>query len=251
MTTPTLIAFDLDGTLADTESLSLPSAVATLRDGFGVPVTLEYWYANLHGLAGQALMDAIEAQFGVKVNFADYLRLRAEQLPSMFAGGVQPAPGMLQALRNLAINGHQLCICSNSAPERIALTLTNLTGQHSAGMNLLHMFEGHLFSATGPLGQGKAKPAPDVYLAAATRYTSNPATSLAVEDSPVGVQAAVAAGFTCLGYTGLSLHGEADAQSLLDAGATATFHHWDDFLALMDSLKFALDAPLLIGDKPR
>ena len=238
MTTPTLIAFDLDGTIADTESLSLPSAVATLRDGFGVPVTLEYWYDNLHGLAGQALMDAIHTQFGIRVNFTDYLRLRAEQLPAMFANGVQPAPGMLQALKNLVIQGHQLCVCSNSTPERIALTLTNITGQHSAGMNLLHMFEGHIFSATGSLGEGKAKPAPDVYLNAAKRYASNPATSLAIEDSPVGVHAAVAAGFTCLGYTGLSLHGEAHAQSLKDAGAAATFHHWDDFLATMNSLKF-------------
>lgn len=236
MTTPTLIAFDLDGTLADTESLSLPSAVATLRDSFGVPVTLEYWYQHLHGLAGQALMDTIEAQFGITVDFATYLRQRAEQLPQMFAGGVQPAPGMLQALRNLVASGHQLCICSNSTPDRIALTLTSITGQHSAGLNLLHMFEGHIFSATGPQGQGKAKPAPDVYLAAAARYASNPQTSLAVEDSPVGVAAAVAAGFTCLGYTGLSLHGEADAQSLRDAGATATFHHWDDFLTLVKSL---------------
>lgn len=237
MSTPiALFAFDLDGTLADTESLTLPSAVATMRDGFGVPVTLEYWYANLHGLAGQALMDAIREQFGIEVNFPEYLRLRAEHVPHMFAGGVTPAPGMLQALRKLAVDGHQLCICSNSAPERIALTLTNITGQHSAGLNLLNMFDGHIHSATGPQGQGKAKPAPDVYLAAAARYGANPAAGLAVEDSPVGVQSAIAAGFTCLGYTGLSHHGEADAPSLLEAGAHHTFHHWDDFHTLLAKL---------------
>ncbi|RYG59306.1 MAG: HAD family phosphatase [Alphaproteobacteria bacterium] len=231
-----LFAFDLDGTLADTESISLPSAVATMRDGFGVPVTLEYWYANLHGLAGQALMDAIHSQFGITVNFAEYLRLRAEQVPHMFAGGVNPAPGMLQAVRQLAAQGNQLCICSNSAPDRIALTLTNITGQHSAGLNLLGMFEGHILSATGPQGQGKAKPAPDVYLDAAARYGATPANCVAVEDSPVGVHAAISAGFTCLGYTGLSHHGEADAASLKQAGAHHTFHHWDDFHALLATL---------------
>ena len=237
MSTPiALFAFDLDGTLADTESLSLPSAVKTMHEGFGVPVTLEYWYDHLHGLAGQALMDAIEQHFHIKVNFAEYLHLRAEQMPHIFAGGVAPAAGMLQAIRKLAADGNQLCICSNSAPDRITLTLGSLSGQHSAGLNLLDMFDGHIFSATGPQGEGKAKPAPDVYLAAAARYGANPANCVAVEDSPVGVQSAIAAGFTCLAYTGLSHHGEADAASLLTAGAHHTFHHWDDFHALLAKL---------------
>jgi beta-phosphoglucomutase-like phosphatase (HAD superfamily) len=231
-----LYAFDLDGTLVDTESLTLPSAVATMRDAFGVPVTLDYWYANLHGLAGQALMDAIDEQFGIKVDFKDYLRRRAEMVPHIFANGLNPAPGMLQALRKLASEGNQLCICSNSAPERMATTLSSITGQHSAGMNLPAMFQGHLFSAIGSHGEGKAKPAPDVYLNAAGRYGVSPANCIAVEDSPVGVRAAVAAGFTCLGFTGLCHNGESDAAGLLQAGAKATFHHWDDFHPLVDSL---------------
>lgn len=232
-----LIAFDLDGTLADTESLSLPSAVALMRDHFGVPVTLEYWYENLHGLAGQALMDAIHNQFGITIDFAEFLKLRAEQAPQMFADGVRPAPGMLQALRNLVVDGHQLCICSNSMPQRIALTLTHITGQHSAGMNLPALFEGHTFSAVGPKGEGNAKPAPDVYLNAAARYGAKPAKSVAVEDSPVGVMAAVAAGFTCLGFNGLSHQPEHEHARLTAAGAHAVFSHWDDFVPLLATLK--------------
>ncbi|PZP39206.1 MAG: hypothetical protein DI585_04920 [Pseudomonas fluorescens] len=231
-----LIAFDLDGTLADTESLSLPSAVATVQ-GFGVPITLEYWYEHLHGLAGQALMDEIERRFGIRIIFAEYLARRAEQMPNLFANGVQPAPGMLQALRNLVVAGRQVCICSNSTPERIGLTLESITGQHTAGMNLPNLFGGHIFSATGSDGQGKAKPSPDVYQKAATYYGANANLCVAVEDSPVGVAAAVGAGFTCFGYTGLSHKGESDAQSLKEAGAHATFHHWDDFISLLSSVK--------------
>ena len=44
-----------------------------------------------------------------------------------------------------------------------------------------------------PLG----KPAPDVYLAAAQVLRVNPADCLALEDSPAGSRAAVAAGMTC------------------------------------------------------
>ena len=43
------------------------------------------------------------------------------------------------------------------------------------------------------------KPAPDVYLLACERLGVDPASAVAVEDSPTGVRAAHAAGLTCIG----------------------------------------------------
>lgn len=43
------------------------------------------------------------------------------------------------------------------------------------------------------------KPAPDVYRTACERIGADPATAVAVEDSPTGVKAARAAGLTCIG----------------------------------------------------
>ncbi len=43
------------------------------------------------------------------------------------------------------------------------------------------------------------KPAPDVYLTACARIGADPARAVAVEDSPTGVNAAHAAGLTCIG----------------------------------------------------
>ena len=45
----------------------------------------------------------------------------------------------------------------------------------------------------------RGKPAPDVYLTAARRLEVAPDQCLAVEDSPVGVQSAKAAGMSCVG----------------------------------------------------
>lgn len=231
-----LIAFDLDGTLANTEALSLPSAVETMR-GFGVPVTLEYWYEHLHGRSGQSLIDAIREQFGIEVDLKEFLRRRAEMVPQMFANGVAPAPGMLQAVRNLVAGGQQLCICSNSTPERIAFTLEKITGQHSAGINLPQVFEGHMYSASGSDGSGKAKPAPDVYMHAAQHYKASAPRCVAVEDSPVGVASAVGAGFICVGYIGLGHGAPAHvAESLKQAGAHHILPHWDDFIPLLKSI---------------
>jgi beta-phosphoglucomutase-like phosphatase (HAD superfamily) len=92
------------------------------------------------------------------------------------------------------------------------------------------LFEGHIISGTDPAHpQRQSKPAPDAYVAAAAYYKANPAECLAIEDSAIGVKAAIAAGFTCWGYTGLSQVPK-PIEELLNAGATRTFAHWDEFI---------------------
>ena len=61
---------------------------------------------------------------------------------------------------------------------------------------------------------GAAKPAPDVYLAAATADQVEPAHCLVIEDSVAGVTAARAAGMDCLG-----LAQSGDGAALRAAGA--------------------------------
>ena len=55
------------------------------------------------------------------------------------------------------------------------------------------------------------KPAPDVYLLACERIGVEPATAVAVEDSPTGVRAAQAAGLTCIGVPSDADHPLAEA----------------------------------------
>ena len=70
------------------------------------------------------------------------------------------------------------------------------------------------------LDQGsRRKPAPDIYLFALRSLGISPEEAVAVEDSPLGVQAAVAAGIRCIGFTGHNHVGEAIDQELLQAGA--------------------------------
>lgn len=234
MTDFALIAFDLDGTLADTERLSLPDAIVMLNEDYNVPVTLDYWFANYHGLAGQTLLDRIAADFSVTIPLDGFLAARAARIPGLFAGGVPAAPGMLQAVRQLVAGGQQLCICSNSQAERIQLTLRHLTGQHAAGINMEQVFEGHMFAGVG--SNLRPKPEPDVYAAAAARYGANPALCLAVEDSATGAKSAHAAGFTCIGYLGLAHDAEKEEAKLKAAGVKAIFRHWDEFLPLLATL---------------
>jgi len=54
----------------------------------------------------------------------------------------------------------------------------------------------------------RAKPAPDLYLLATARLAVTPQQAIAVEDSSSGLQAALAAGVTCIGMATSSSRGQ-------------------------------------------
>jgi beta-phosphoglucomutase-like phosphatase (HAD superfamily) len=78
---------------------------------------------------------------------------------------------------------------------------------------LLPFFEGRMFSAAEVINP---KPAPDLFLHAAGTMKTDPAQCVVIEDTPTGVQAAVAAGMKVLGY---SNGVPAQAEKLRSAGA--------------------------------
>ena len=48
----------------------------------------------------------------------------------------------------------------------------------------------------------RGKPAPDIFLHAAEKMGADPQQCVVIEDSPLGVEGAVAANMTAIGYTG-------------------------------------------------
>ena len=100
------------------------------------------------------------------------------------------------------------CVASSSSLERIHLSL-EVTG-------LASLFSSNIFSATQvPNG----KPAPDLYLFAATRMAVAPEDCVVIEDSALGVTAGRAAGMKVIGFTG-GTHSMGDAaRHLASAGA--------------------------------
>lgn len=63
----------------------------------------------------------------------------------------------------------------------------------------LAIIDEHIYSADG---WDRGKPFPDIYLAAAKGLDVDPVDCLAIEDSPTGAQAAIAAGMTVVGFCG-------------------------------------------------
>jgi len=118
---------------------------------------------------------------------------------------LKPVAGVKAAVAALP---YRRCVASSSSFERIHLSL-DVTG-------LAPLFDGHIFSAT-QVAHGK--PAPDLHLFAARTMGVAPDRCVVVEDSPLGVTAAVAAGMTAVGFTGAG-HATVDlAPRLTAAGA--------------------------------
>ena len=180
-----MIIFDCNGVLVDSEQIA---AAATAEEfaRVGIPMTSDIITRYFFGRRPVDMFVAIEtatrrklpANFAATVAAATLQRLRAE---------VQAMPHAAYALTWL--RGPK-CVASSSPPERIKASLET-TG--------LARFFDHLFSASDvPYG----KPAPDLFLCAASRMGVRPPDCLVVEDSPAGVTAATTAGMTAIGFVG-------------------------------------------------
>ena len=130
---------------------------------------------------------------------ADWDTGHQQRVREAFEAELQPVDGVVAALDGISI---PTCVASSGTHEKMLLTLS-LTG-------LYERFEGRIFSAT-EVEHGK--PAPDLFLHAAERTGVEPPACAVVEDSPFGVEAALAAGMTVFAYAG----GVMPAERLQDA----------------------------------
>lgn len=195
-----LVVFDCDGTLVDSERIA-NEVFARLITAEGLATSFEECVARYMGRSTSACLELIEARLGRAVS-ADLGAVRTRMVDERLAE-LRAVPGMAELLGRVAAAGVPMCVASSSTPAEIEFRLRR-TG-------LAEYFGDNLFSATTvPNG----KPAPDVYLLAAERLGVDPGRCVVVEDSPVGVRGAVAAGMHVVGFADLI-----EPELLRDAGA--------------------------------
>jgi HAD superfamily hydrolase (TIGR01509 family) len=198
-----VVIFDCNGVLVDSEPIA---AAVTAREfaRAGVALTPEIVAQYFLGRRPADIIAAIETSTRRKLppNFGS--TVASETLKSLRA----ELRAMAHAAYALSWLRGPKCVASSSPIERIRLSL-DLAG-------LTRFFEPNLFSASEV---ANGKPAPDLFLLAASRMKVAPRDCIVVEDSPVGVLAAVSAGMTAIGFVGGS-HADAGlSQQLIAAGA--------------------------------
>jgi HAD superfamily hydrolase (TIGR01509 family) len=205
-----LAIFDCDGVLVDSEPISNRIFTEMLNE-IGLRTTHEETMRDFVGRSMASCMAIVAERLGRPAPDEFVATMQARTFAA-FRDGLHAVPHVGAALDALDAAGIPTCVASSGEHEKMRTTL-GITG-------LLPRVDGRLFSATEvPRG----KPHPDLFLHAARRMGAEPSRCAVVEDSPVGVRAAVAAGMTVLGF---ATRGQGDA--LAAAGAVV----FDDMRAL-------------------
>lgn len=213
-----LIIFDCDGVLVDSEVISC-RVHAEVLTRHGYPITADEVLARFLGRSALAASREVEAELGRPLPDDFDAQLKAA-LFEEFAVSLQAVPHVAEALAAIAA---PICVASSGTPDKIRTSLTR-TG-------LLPQLAPHIFSAT-QVAHGK--PAPDLFLFAATQMGAEPSRCLVIEDSVPGITAARAAGMTAFGFSGGSHCRTGHAETLIAAGARASF---DDMRQLPEMIR--------------
>lgn len=210
-----LAIFDCDGVLVDSEPLSAAAHKAVYaKHGVDLP---EGVMARCVGMKQKDITRLIAGEIGFALPDESIPHIWLE-VQKLMQQGLEPTPGIVEFL---GTHFQNRCVASSSAMERISLSLaiTAIDRQFPAA---------RLFSSAMV---ARGKPAPDLFLHAASHCLADPKNCAVFEDSPYGVQGAIAAGMTAFGYVGASHCGPNHAATLRDAGAEAVFSSWAEAAA--------------------
>jgi HAD superfamily hydrolase (TIGR01509 family) len=209
---PRLIIFDCDGVLVDSEPLAA-RAYERVYDKHGMPGVNTGIIAQCIGMKQADIIAKIKELTGHQFPAASDGDIWTET-KILFSQELKPTPGITTFLQALTSDR---CVASSSSVERI---------NHSLAVTGLARFFGDAIYSSSMVKNGK--PAPDIFLFAADKMDANPADCIVIEDSPFGIQGAVAAGMTAIGYTGGGHTYAEHSARLTAAGADFVCADWHD-----------------------
>ena len=177
---PAAIVFDLDGTIIDTESAEF-LAVQRVWTDHGIDFPESRW-AHVIGLpANEPWIATLEAEFGQPLDHEEIYQ-RQRRYNAEYLAGVDARPGIRELITAATAVGVPLAVASNAPTWWIERRLDALDLRSC----FLHLIGVDIAAA--------AKPDPAPFRQACQGLGVNPAQSVAIEDSSVGVRSAVAAG---------------------------------------------------------
>jgi HAD superfamily hydrolase (TIGR01509 family) len=187
-----LVIFDNDGVLVDSEPISNTILAAYLTE-LGHPTSYEESIRDYMGSAMHRIHELVQERSGRRLpeEFDDVFHGRVF---AAFERELQPVQGAVELLEKLAADEVPYCVASSGSHERIRV------GHRKTGLDRW-FDEGRVFSSQDV---GRGKPAPDLFLYAAERMGVAPERCVVVEDSPLGVRAANAAGMDVYGFTAMT-----------------------------------------------
>lgn len=192
------IIFDFDGTIVDTESADYVSWQEVFKAN-GLDLGIEKWKQRV----GKVIVDGIVDVFDPAVYFE---QLTGRQLTSAERGAQHQhymqlcaelpiLPGVMDVLTKAKAAGIRLGVASNSDRAWVE------------GWARHYSVWDYFGSVLTREDVQNPKPAPEIYLESARRLGVPVERCIAIEDSPTGMEAALAAGMRCIGVPNwLTIH---------------------------------------------
>jgi HAD superfamily hydrolase (TIGR01509 family) len=215
---PDLLIFDCDGVLIDSQHIQCRIDAAEFSR-LGYSVTADELLRQFTGFTTKDMQAHVERVLGRSLS-PDFGDQRVRLIDAAYQAELKIIPGVREMLAEIGLPS---CVASNGRTFRVKRAL--------ALIDLLSLFEPHVFGADLVM---QPKPAPELFLFAAARMGVPAARCLVIEDSVVGVRAAVAAGMPVLGFYGGGHCYEGYEADLSAAGAAAVFRDMRYLKVLVD-----------------
>jgi HAD superfamily hydrolase (TIGR01509 family) len=183
-----LVIFDCDGVLVDSEGIS-NAVLADALSSLGLTVSAQEAHDRYRGMFLAEIVSDAEKRLGSSLP-ADFVQGFESDRAEAFRAALAPVPGAAAAVAEVKAMGCDVCVASQGKLSKTELTL-RLTG-------LRDLFAPDALFSAHTVARGK--PAPDLFLHAAASMGARPEHAVVIEDTMIGVRAALAAGMRAIAY---------------------------------------------------
>jgi HAD superfamily hydrolase (TIGR01509 family) len=188
------LIFDVDGVIADTETINARVSIKVFADFFGIEGVVRKDFEAGLGRAAEEYVKAGAKTHGMELTeeqIIEATKLRQQYfLKVLSEEPLEPFPGVLELMEKAILReDFRVAIATSGTLEksRAVLEATKVPYQ-----KMIYINGGHVKNK---------KPDPELFLLAVERIGIEPSRCVVIEDTPNGIHAAKAAGTKCIAVT--------------------------------------------------
>jgi HAD superfamily hydrolase (TIGR01509 family) len=221
------IIFDFDGVLLESEYEG-NQLLAELLTRIGHPTSAQEAVQHFVGLSGRQFIDAVETRIGrpLPAEFHESARALRDRA---LRDGIAAVAGAVEFVDALPA----------ALPKAVASSSsTKWVRTHLAHLGLAEVFGTHVYSGKEHVSRGK--PAPDLYLHAASELGVEIGRTVIIEDSKIGATGALASGAMVIGLAAGRHCSDGHAAMLRSLGVSHIAHSFSelaDFLGIDQTIR--------------